>query len=176
MPSTKHIAATAAAVIAVLLGGAPGPAVAASPQTSPPSQRNETWYQFRIYPESGAPARHLDVDDGGTVVVGVPDAQGERQQWSLSGTGGKLFVKNRATGTCLTASGGAQGSVTVRTCDKNDVNQKWDLHYVKPGQAQIAPSNHLDLALTGGDQLGSGVVLRPYAGVLDQQWFVRTVG
>ncbi|MGW1144305.1 hypothetical protein ACWD6I_04400 [Streptomyces sp. NPDC002454] len=47
---------------------------------------------------------------------------------------------------------------------------------MKPGQAQIAPSNHLDLALTGGEQLGSGVVLQPYVDVLDQQWFVRTVG
>ncbi|MEV3870079.1 RICIN domain-containing protein [Streptomyces sp. NPDC049906] len=165
-----------AAVMAALLGGASGLAVAASPEAPPPSQRNETWYQFRIYPESAAPARQLDVNGSGTVVVGVPDAKGERQQWSLSGIGGKLFVKNRATGTCLTAPSGAQGSVTVRACDKNDVHQKWDLHYVKPGQAQIAPSNNLDLALTGGEQLGSGVVLQPYVDVLDQQWFVRTVG
>ncbi|MFJ6385118.1 RICIN domain-containing protein [Kitasatospora sp. NPDC092039] len=174
MSPAKRIAT--AAVTAALLAGSPGLATAATPQTGPPAQQTEQWHRFRIYPPPNLPARDLDVDSGGRAVVSAPEAGSERQQWSLSTTGGLPLIKNRATGTCLTAPNDTQDPVTVQACDTNNPNQRWDVHYVTSGQVEISPRNHLDLALTGSAQAGSSrVVLRPYAAQDDQQWFLRSV-
>ncbi|MGW3076462.1 RICIN domain-containing protein [Kitasatospora sp. NPDC001132] len=164
-----------AAVTAVLLAGTPGLAAAATtPPTARPSQQATTWYQFRIYPNN-TPARHLDVDSGGRAVVAVPNPESERQQWSLSTIGGLPLVKNRATGTCLTAPSNTQDPVTLQACDRNNPHQRWDVHHVTSGQVEISPRDHPALALTGSAQAGSKAVLRLYVAEHNQQWFIRSV-
>ncbi|MFG2915960.1 ricin-type beta-trefoil lectin domain protein [Kitasatospora sp. NPDC048298] len=164
-----------AAITAVLLGGTPGLATAATPQTALPTQLTADWYRLRIYPNN-TPARQLNVDSSGKVVVSVVDPENQRQQWSLSGTGSRQLIKNRATGTCLTAPSDTLDPVTVQPCDKNNTHQQWDLHYVTSTQLQVSPRNHLSLALTGGAQAGSNrAVLRDYAAQANQQWAFRPV-
>ncbi|MFJ6621370.1 RICIN domain-containing protein [Kitasatospora sp. NPDC091335] len=165
-----------AAVTAVLLAGTPGLAMAVAPQTTLPSLQTEEWRRFSIWPPPNLPARNLDVDSSGRVVVSTPDPASERQQWSLSADGGLPVIKNRATGTCLTAPDDTLDPVTVQTCDKNNPNQRWDVHDVTSSQVEISPPAHGSLALTGGAQAGSNqVVLRPYTAAEIQQWSIRSV-
>ncbi|MBD0672710.1 RICIN domain-containing protein [Streptomyces sp. CBMA156] len=149
MSPAKRIAT--AAVTAVLLAGTPGLAMAATPQTTLPSQQTETWYQLRVWPLARESARNLDVDSNGKAITATPRSNDDRQQWNLSDTTGKQLIKNKATGTCLTAPGGdLNGSVTLKACDKNDVNQQWTVRSVEGGKVEILPSANHDLALTGG--------------------------
>ncbi|GAA3033671.1 hypothetical protein GCM10010519_69670 [Streptomyces lactacystinicus] len=173
MSPAKRIAT--AAVTAVLLGATPGLATAAAPPTALPSQPTGEWHQFKIYPLD-LPARNLDVDSAGRAVVAVVDPESARQQWNLSNIGGLPLIENRATGTCLTAPDDTLDAVTVQTCDKNNPNQRWDVHYVTSGQVAISPKAHPRLALTGGTQAGSNkALLRTYAAQDNQQWSMRSV-
>ncbi|MFJ7907342.1 RICIN domain-containing protein [Kitasatospora sp. NPDC096204] len=164
-----------AAVTAALLAATPGLATAATPPTAPPAPQAQTWHQFRIHPNN-TPARQLNVDSSGKVVVSAVDPESQHQQWSLSGTGNRQLIKNRATGTCLTAPSDTLSPVTVQACDKNNTHQQWVLVSVRPGEVRVSPRDHPSLALTGGARAGSNrAVLRTYAAQENQQWFFRTV-
>ncbi|MFF2117133.1 RICIN domain-containing protein [Kitasatospora sp. NPDC058184] len=173
MSPAKRIAT--AAITAVLLGTTPGLAAAAAPPTALPSQQTGQWHRFRIYPPPNEPAMDLDVNGSGVAVVSTPDPGNEHQQWNLDKIDGKQFIRNRATGTCLTAPNDTLDPVTVQACDGNNPNQRWDVHYVRSGQVEISPWSHLSLALTGGAQFGSDkALLRPYAEKETQEWYLRS--
>lgn len=176
MSPAKRIAT--AAITAVLLGGTPGLAAAATgtagsqapQQTTQPSKQTENWNQLRVWPRGDTSARNLEAGRGGRVIVATPERNNDRQQWSLSTIAGKQLIKNKATGTCLTAPSGSRGSVTLRPCDQNDMNQQWTVRNVGQGKVRISPATHPDLALTGGTRLGSAVALRTYDGARSQEW------
>lgn len=176
MSPAKRIAT--AAITAVLLAGTPGLALAATgtavsqtpQQTTDPSKQTDNWNQLRVRPRGDEAARNLTADRGGRVVVATPERNNDRQQWSISTTAGKQLIKNKATGTCLTAPGGSRSSVTLRPCDRNDMNQQWSVRNVGHGKIRISPATHPDLALTAGFRLGSDVTLRTYDGARSQQW------
>ncbi|MFE4519226.1 RICIN domain-containing protein [Kitasatospora sp. NPDC056783] len=173
MPSAKRIAT--AAITAALLGGTPGLASASTPTTATPSQLSAEWHQFMIHP-LGLPAGNLDIDGSGKAITAAPDPGNKHQQWNLSDIGGLPLIKNRATGTCLTAPNDTLDPVTVQACDKNNPNQRWDVHYVTSSQVEISPKAHPSLALTGGAQAGSDkALLRAYAAADNQQWSMRSV-
>ncbi|MEV3870080.1 RICIN domain-containing protein [Streptomyces sp. NPDC049906] len=159
-----------AAVIAALVGGAPGLAVAASPQTSPPSQQNETWVRYEVTPPNSN-TRTMDVDSGGRLVMVDRAPNSDRQLWGLSGAEGQQLLKNKATGTCLTApGGGSQGSVTLQTCDPSNVNQQWRAEYWGEGRYTLVLASHRDLYLTGSGEFGGGVSVEIYHGTFAQHW------
>lgn len=113
MSPAKRIAT--AAITAVLLGGTPGLAAAATgtagsqapQQTTQPSKQTENWNQLRVWPRGDTSARNLEAGRGGRVIVATPERNNDRQQWSLSTIAGKQLIKNKATGTCLTAPSGS---------------------------------------------------------------------
>ncbi|MGW1177126.1 RICIN domain-containing protein [Kitasatospora sp. NPDC002543] len=171
MSPAKRVAT--AAIAAVLLGGTPGLASAATPQAAQPaaqpSQQTENWYQLRIWPTPSSSGVNLEAGNHGRAIVANPQKNNDHQLWGLSGMAGKQLVENKATGTCLTAPNRGQG-VTLRTCDKNDLYQQWTVEYTSQGRVAIVPTYDRDLALTGSAGLGTEVFLRVYSESANQQW------
>ncbi|MFF4380986.1 ricin-type beta-trefoil lectin domain protein [Kitasatospora sp. NPDC001547] len=160
-----------AAIAAALLGGTPGLAAAAAPQAAPPPQQTEpTWLRYEVQPPNSS-TKGMDVDSGGKVVMAEREQNDDRQFWSLSGTAGKQLLKNKATGTCLTApSNGAKGPVTLQTCDEKNVNQQWNRQYWDRGLMTVSLAAHPELYLTGSAQVGSAVTVESYHGTYVQHW------
>ncbi|MER8230973.1 RICIN domain-containing protein [Streptomyces sp. NPDC094049] len=168
MSPAKRIAT--AAIAAVLLGGTPGLAMAATSQAAMPSQQTENWFRYEVVPANHI-VKSMEVGSNGKVVVADRERNDDHQFWSLNGAAGKQLMKNKATGTCLTAaSNGSQGSITLQTCDENNVNQQWKTEYWSQGRHTISLAAHPDLYLTGSDRIGGEVTVEIYHGTFAQHW------
>ncbi|MFE4519227.1 ricin-type beta-trefoil lectin domain protein [Kitasatospora sp. NPDC056783] len=169
MSPAKRIAT--AAIAAALLGGTPGLAMAATPQTTLPSQQTEQWFRYEVLPPDQLSTKGIDGSSSGKVVMANREQNNDHQFWSLIGPAGKQLLKNKATGTCLTAPGkDAKGPVTLRTCDATNVNQQWKLEYWSEGRHTLSLTAYPYLYLTGTGVIGSSATVESYHGTYTQHW------
>ncbi|MFJ7907343.1 ricin-type beta-trefoil lectin domain protein [Kitasatospora sp. NPDC096204] len=170
MSPAKRIAT--AAVTAALLAATPGLAAAATPPTAPPAPQARNWFRLEVLPPtSPSVVKAMEVNSSGTVVMADREPNNNRQFWSMSGPTGKQLIENRATGTCLTApTSGAGSRVTLQTCDKNNVNQQWNVRYWSQGLFTVSLTARPALYLTGGATIGTEVTIRIYTSTFAQHW------
>ncbi|MFE4974305.1 RICIN domain-containing protein [Kitasatospora sp. NPDC056651] len=186
MSPAKRVAT--AAIAALLLGATPGLATAATTPTPSPAQTPSPvptpspvqqpghWYRYEVLPPNHV-VKTLEGSSYGRVITANRQQYNDHQLWSLSGTPGKQLLKNKATGTCLTAPGGSWGGgVTLRTCDRNDVNQQWRTRYWSEGRHTISPAAYPDLYLTGSALIGGPVTVTHRDGTFAQHWATVPAG
>ncbi|MGW3076463.1 MULTISPECIES: ricin-type beta-trefoil lectin domain protein [unclassified Kitasatospora] len=170
MSPAKRIAT--AAIATALLAGTPGLAAAATPPAAPPTLQTGAWFRLEVLPPTQpSVVKTMEVNSSGTVVMADREPNNNRQFWSMSGPTGKQLIENRATGTCLTApTSGAGSPVTLQTCDKNNVNQQWNVRYWSEGRFTVSLTARPALYLTGGATIGTEVTVRIYTSTFAQHW------